>query len=76
MAARGEVGLDEAIAILIKLLQAGRAGSYGYDLWNVEKSRVSGCQNNRSSGKGHWSRYRNNEASPHRNWCTTDDDAY
>jgi hypothetical protein len=25
--------LDEAIAILIQLLQAGKAGSYGYDLY-------------------------------------------
>jgi hypothetical protein len=31
-----EIGLDEAIAILIKLLQAGRAGNYGYDLWPPE----------------------------------------
>jgi hypothetical protein len=27
------MGLDEAIAILVELLQAGRAGYYGYDLY-------------------------------------------
>jgi hypothetical protein len=29
----GKMGLDEAISILIGLLQAGRGGSYGYDLY-------------------------------------------
>jgi hypothetical protein len=28
-----KVELDQAIAILIELLQAGNAGSYGYDLY-------------------------------------------
>lgn len=40
------IGLDGAIAILLKLLQAGRAGSYGYDLWppNGAQEAVRGMQ--------------------------------